>query len=298
MRNDYLINVIILHISLSLIYTVLILFKKSVLTPANVLPILLIPFFGLLAALAAEWQTRIKSGNLDLEAELEPFTLTEDIYWKTIQRREETKSIVPLEEALLINDRMTRKKLIFEMLLDDPMKNLDILLLARENNDADTAHYANTTIAKIQRSFQLQLQKLAVAYEQNPQDAQTLDRYIDMLGKFIQSGLSEAYLQHKQRLIFANLLDHKLALSGMEKEALMQKIRNSLELKDFSAAFEAAEDLKINYPDDQDTWINQLLVGVEARDPRHLKETISEIRRRKIDWAPDNKEIVQPWMGI
>jgi len=297
MRNDYLPALIILHISLSLMYAALILFKKSALTPANILPILLIPCFGLLAALAAEWQTRIKSGDLDLEAELEPLTLTEDIYWKTIQRREEVQNIVPLEEALLINDRMTRKKLIFEMLLDDPMKNMDILLLARENNDADTAHYANTTIAKIQRSFQLQLQKLAVAYEQNPRDVHTLDRYIEVLGKFIESGLSEAYLQYKQRLIFGNLLDHKITLSGFEKETLILKIRNALELKDFSVAFEAAEDLKNNYPDDQDTWLNQLLVSVEGRDPRHLEEAKSEIRRRKIDWSPENKIIVQPWMA-
>jgi hypothetical protein len=288
---------LVLHFGLSSIYAILILLKKSALTQANILPILLIPGFGLLGALAAEWQTRVKSGNLDLEAELEPVSLADDIYWKTIQRRDEAENIVPLEEALLVNDRMTRKNLIFEMLLDDPLKNIDILMLARENNDTDTAHYANTTIAKIQRNFQLQLQKLAVLHEQNPADAQTLDHYIDILEKFISSGLSVAYLQHKQRLILGNLLDHKLALSGFHKETMKQKIRNDLELKNFSAAFETAEDLKNNFPNDQDAWLYQLLVSVEARDPRHLEETRTEIRRRQINWSPENRKIVNVWMG-
>jgi len=289
---------LILHIVLSLLYAAFIFLGKSTLTPANILPILLIPGFGLLAALVAEWQNRSGPGEKSFNENPGMLSLTEDIYWKTIQRREETQSIVPLEEALVVNDRQTRKKLIFEMLLDDPMKNIDILLLARENNDADTAHYANTTIAKIQRGFQLQLQKLAVDYEKNPGDEITLDRYIDVLGRFIESGLSEAYLQHKQRLIFAELLDHKIAQTGPGKIVLQKKIQNALELKDFSSAFEAVEELKTIYPDDQNTWVHLLLVSVETRDSRHLESTISEIRRRKIEWSAENKESVQPWVEV
>lgn len=159
-------TILLIHLLVSAVYIVLIVKKVSSLTPASILPILCIPFFGAAAAAAADLVNK-STGRKEAEP-IETLSLSEDIYWKTIKKREEAQNIVPLEEALIINDRITRKKLVLEMLLDDPMKNIDILLLARENNDVDTAHYANTTIAKIQRDFQLQIQQMAVAYENDP----------------------------------------------------------------------------------------------------------------------------------
>jgi len=143
--------------------------------------------------MAAEVVNLTHKSGMDTDP-IETLSLSEDIYWKSIKQRDEAQNIVPLEEALIINDRQTRKKLILEMLLDDPMKNIDILLLARENNDVDTAHYANTTIVKIQRGFQLQVQQLSVEHESDPGNIDLLNSYIETLGKFIESSLSEAFL--------------------------------------------------------------------------------------------------------
>ena len=179
-----------------------------------------------------------KKEDPDTEDTIETLSLTEDIYWKSIKKREQAQNIVPLEEALIVNDRQTRKKLIFETLLEDPMKNLDILLLARENNDADTAHYANTTIAKIQRDFQLKIQKLAFEYESDQDNVGLLNKYIETLRNFINSGLSESFLLIRQRIVLANLLERKISLEGWDRDTLLQKIMNSLELKDIRYCYE------------------------------------------------------------
>jgi len=230
MSFSFLNILIITHILLASIYITLIFTRRSTLTPANILPILSIPFFGVLSALAADLVHITNQHKQDPDS-IETLTLSEDIYWKSIKKREEAQNIVPLEEALIINDRQTRKKLILEMLLDDPMKNINILLLARENNDVDTAHYANTTIAKIQRNFQLQVQQLSVEHEADPDDSSILDRYIETLGNFIESGLSEAFLLKRQRVAFADLLEKKISLDGWNKKILLMKIHNCLDLK-------------------------------------------------------------------
>jgi len=288
---------IIIHFVITAAYTVLIFTRRSALTPANIMPILCIPFFGVLSALAADLVFITNQYKEDPDP-IETFSLSEDIYWKSIKKREEAQNIVPLEEALLINDRQTRKKLILEMLLDDPMKNINILLLARENNDVDTAHYANTTIAKIQRNFQLQVQQLSVEHEASPDDSSILNRYIEILGNFIESGLSEAFLLKRQRVAFADLLEKKISLDGWDKKTLLKKIHNCLALKDLNTAFESNEILKKNFPDDEQTWINALRISVAGHDAVRLEKTIDEINSRKISWSSSGKEQVNTWVQV
>ncbi|MDO9545178.1 MAG: hypothetical protein Q7J07_00315 [Pelolinea sp.] len=297
---DYsLINIIIvLHLALVGIYALLIYTRRSSLSPVNILPILCIPFFGIISALIADYVFFSKKQELDTTNSIETLTLSKDIYWKSIKKRKEAQNVVPLEEALIINDRQTRKELIFETLLEDPMKNIDILLLARENNDVDTAHYANTTIAKIQRDFQLKVQKLAVDHEADPNDAELLDNYIETLGNFIDSGLSEAFLLKRQRIVYADLLDKKIDLDSLGKDTLRKKIKNCLALKDINTAMEANDILKNNFPEDEQTWINALRISVAGHDALRLKETINEVNSRNIGWSLSGKEQISTWVEV
>lgn len=289
---------LIIHLIIAAFYTLLILTKRSSLTSANILLIALIPVFGLLSALTAEainFFRKTKAGEFEVDEAAE---FEEDIYWKSIKTREESTNIVPLEEALIINDRFTRKKLVMDMLLDDPMKNIDILLLARENNDLDTAHYANTTIAKVQRDFQLQVQELAAAHEAYPLDKKILDEYINTLTHFIESGLSEAYLLKRQRILLDELLDEKIERYGWSKESLNQKINNCLHLKDINGAVAANGILRDHFPDDEDTWINALQISVAGHDSVMLEDTLEEIDRREIDWSISGREMVRTWIAV
>jgi len=97
---------IITHLVLVGIYTALIFTRRSTLTPANILPMLYIPFFGIISAIAADLIFLTKKPE-DLTDPIGSLSLSEDIYWKSIKKREEAQNIVPLEEALIINDRLT-----------------------------------------------------------------------------------------------------------------------------------------------------------------------------------------------
>jgi len=298
MNATLLYGLLIIHLVTSILYAILIITRRSSHKSRNILPILLIPLFGPIAALLTDILNAFTKGEKK-PVELQTLGLSEDIYWKTIKRREEEKNIVPLEDALVLNNRGIRRKLMLDTLLDDPMRYLDVLMLARDNDDIDTAHYANTTIAKIQREFQLKIQQLAVEYERDPDGVKILDQYIDTTGKYIESGLADAYLLQRQRLMFAELLQKKLALEPHNKEILIKKIRNSIALNNLTSAFEASEMLKQSYPENEQSWIETLRVCLAAFDEKRLKETVSEIRRRDIDWIQTGREQVSAWiMGI
>ena len=146
--------ILVIHIVLCLIYLIFSLTRETTLRKENIIPILLIPLFAPLTAIILEWlQFSGHQGEKLDEILLEP--LEDDILWKTVKNHHEVGNIVPLEEALIINENNTKRRMMLDALYDDPLKYLDVLLVASHNEDVETAHYATTTLSHSQKKFQI-----------------------------------------------------------------------------------------------------------------------------------------------
>lgn len=288
--------IVAIHAVCALVYTILILLRKSHLGYDHIIPIICVPVFGILAAFLIEyikWKKELAEGPVDLHS----FTLDNNPYWKNIISRKEDENIVPLEEAILINNDQTRRRLMLEALYDDPRKYLDVLMVSRNNEDIETAHYATTTIVKIQRGFQLEVQKLEAAVNDDPDDIALLDQYLDVLEKYIESGVLEDHLLKRQRIHYAMMLQKKLNMKPDDKTAMIKSIHNSIKMDDLQNAAKFAELLKASHPDDEDTWIESIKVSVESQNSAQLRKTLAEIRNLNIDWSKQGRELVEPWLN-
>jgi len=285
------------HLLLALIFTIFILSGKSHLRKEQFIFFYLIPIFGIFAALIIELMI-ISGREGKMSVDLDPLYQGDDILWKTLKSFHEKGDLVPLEEAILINETKIRRRFMLETLYSDPYKYLDILNIAKFNDDMETSHYATTTISKAQKDFQLSIQRLAMEVENNPENTAVLDSYIEILGKYIKSGLLEEHLLKNLRLVYSTILDKKLRRVKSDKKTLIEKLRNNIELKDYVTAFETSNLLKKNFPEDEETWIEALRVYVEGNDAGGLSETINEIRRNDIVWTRQGKDQVSPWFVV
>jgi hypothetical protein len=125
-----------------------------------------------------------------------------------------------------------------------------------------------------------------------------LDSYIEILGKYIKSGLLEEHLLKNIRFVYSTMLDKKLHKVKSDKNSLIEKLRNNIELKDYVSAFETSDLLKKNFPKEEETWIETLRVCVEGNDPGRLQETINEIRYNAIIWTRQGKYQINPWFNV
>jgi hypothetical protein len=289
--------ILLSHLLLALVFTLFILSGKSHLRKEQFIFFYLIPVFGIFAALVIEFMIISGRGG-KTPVHLEPLHLGDDILWKTLKSFHEKGDLVPLEEAILINETKTRRKFMLEILYSDPYKYLDVLNIAKFNDDIETSHYATTTISKAQKDFQLSVQKLAVEVENQPENVTALDSYIEILGKYIKSGLLDEHLLKNLRLVYSNILDKKLHKVMSDKKTMIEKLRNNMELQDYVAAFETSDLLKKNFPKDEETWIEALRVCVEGNDPGRLQETLVEIRRNDVIWTSLGREQVSPWFKV
>jgi hypothetical protein len=287
--------IVIVHILFTLVYSVFIFSGRSHLRKEQIIPIFFVPVFGPITAFVIEMLN-----NLNIQGtrpiELESLSLGEDILWVTLKSFHEKGDIVPLEEAILINDVKVRRRSMLETLYTDPLKYLDILNIAKYNDDIETSHYATTTIAKAQKDFQLSIQKLAVAVGNNPDDRDLLDKYIETLDKYIESGLLEEHLLRNLRIVYSKVLDKKLEISKNDKDAMIKKLRNCIKLNDYNSAFEIGDYLIENWKEDEDSWIESLRACVDGQDGNRLRGMLTEMNSQKISWTRDGKEKIKVWL--
>lgn len=287
--------IIFIHTLIALVYVLWILSGRSNLRKEYILVIILLPIFGPLACLVIEYiimSDRAGRKSLDVDNTI----FRDDILWKTLKNYHEKGDIVPLEEAILINDVKTRRKFMLDTLYDDPSKYLDILMVAKNNDDVETSHYATTSISYIQRSFQLSIQKYAIALEREPDNLELLDDYIGTLGNYVESGLLEEHLLKNLRIVYSQVLDKKLAKIKDDESTLIEKLKNSIELGDYVSAFGASDLLKEYWPEDEQTWLAAIRVCVDGNDRNRLQETLAEIQLQKINWTKNGMEQISPWL--
>ena len=240
-------ELLIVHVLLTLVYSVFIFSGKSHLRKEQIMLIFFLPVVGPIAALIIEMLNILNiQGTKPLE--MEPVSLGDDILWVTLKSFHEKGDLVPLEEAILINDVKVRRKVMLETLYTDPLKYLDILNIAKYNNDIETSHYATTTISKAQKDFHLSIQKLAVAVENNPDDLDLLDEYIEILDKYIESGLLEEHLLKNLRIVYSKALDRKLKNAKNDRNTLIKKLGNCIKLNEYNSAYEIGDYLIANWP--------------------------------------------------
>lgn len=203
---------------------------------------------------------------------------------------------VPMEEALLINDAGKRRTLMMNMLRSDPKKYMDVLLLARFNEDPETSHYATATLMELQRQMQLDIQRCQSQIEEQPDDADARLRYVDILQEYCASGLIEGQVLDRQRSLLREAL--QAAIERMPSaELYAMAARNELALECASEAKQLASDMMKRWPHEEKTWLEALRVVVETRDQQGLRMFLQAASRADVDWSTQGREQMKYWMG-
>ena len=121
---------------------------------------------------------------------VEKLRVNEEIYKNMFPAMEENdRDVVPLEEALLLNDPSRRRELIMNVLNDNPGEYVELLKQARMNEDVEVVHYAITAMVELSKEYDYRLQKIEKKYTNDPDDPVILEEYCDFLKEISESGL-------------------------------------------------------------------------------------------------------------
>lgn len=252
----------------------------------------LVPLWGpLLLVLCARGEA---FGDALEDGTLESLLLNDEIRRGTqVQVREGDAGVVPLEEALIVNDPSDRRRLMLSMLTEDPDAYLGQLQAAKLNDDVEVAHYAATAVAQISKESDLKLQQLERAFKTDP-STENLDAYCDYLGEYLASGLAEGRVAQIQRQQYARLLARRCE----REDGAALRIRYATALADAGELDEAeavATQLVADTPDEQEAWMLCLRLAVMRRDGEAVQQVIDAIDNQHVYLSAENREKLAFW---
>lgn len=203
--------------------------------------------------------------------------------------------LVPLEEALLLNEPRERRMLMHNVMRTNSMAYLDLLFLARENEDSETVHYATSTIMELQRQLELELQRLRDAVALEPKDPDAHKAYIRLLTRYCDSRLLSGPPLARQRQALLDALRDGLAVEEGEELRRLQ-VEALLAVEEYDQARAASERMLSLRPQREAGWIAAMRVAVKARDLEGVEELRTRMRRAQVDWTPAGYALVTTWM--
>lgn len=201
----------------------------------------------------------------------------------------EAASTVPMEEAFLISEPQVRREMMMKLLHDDPDKNIELLMMARFNDDPETAHYATATLTEYQRRTEMALQQSQMRLAREPGDTDTRLDYIRQMEAYIESGLLEGHLLVRQR----TLLEKELAcLTPGQTDLTLGclRARNLLALGRIGDAETQARELVLRFPRAEEPWLELMRIAVDSRNARELSTLQSQMEQAGILWSYHGRE--------
>ena len=240
--------------------------------------IVLVPLWGPLLVVLLSVRSAVFGEGLK-ESALESLRFNDDLHRSmSVPSGEDDAGVVPLEEALIVNDPAYRRRLMLSMLTEEPDAYLAQLQAAKLNDDVE-AHYAATAVAQISKESDLKLQQLERVFKTDP-SAQNLNEYCDFLGEYLGWGLAEGRVAQIQRQQYARLLARRCE----REDTLELRIRYATALADVGQIDEA-----------QEVWMLCLRLAVMRRDGDEVHRVIDAIDKQHVYLSADNREKLAFW---
>lgn len=254
-----------------------------------------VPVWGPLCILPLELRTRGDT-SVSEEIGLEKLKINDEIY-RSILKEEgiQEDQIVPLEEALVLNDTGTRRELMMEIMYGDTQMYVRQLQEARMNDDTEVVHYAVTALVELQKEYDLMFQKMDRRIADAPDDDELLDQYLKLMEQYIGTGLLEGNTRTVQMKNYSGLLAKKIRSGKAELPWYLKKIDIDLKLGEYESAYTVIKEVLDQWPRTEAGYLYSIQYFSCVRNRQGIDHVLSLIRRRKIFLSSEGRKTVEFW---
>ena len=245
-----------------------------------------VPVFGalcLLVRLAGEKGRWIGTRTIGLEQG----SVMTGQYMQIQVKEDVCKDLVPLEEALLVNDTKVCHSIMLGILCGHPEESIEMLQRAGSGDDMEVTHYATTMMMELLTQYEKKIQEYDRRYQENP-EPELIYEYINCLVGLIDSKLVEGDIERIYRQRLAGLTEQC-------EKALLIGIENNLMLGENEKAYEQLKKAYSVYPEDERVY---MLLGQyfrNIRDYDSFEKMVRHLRDNHIYLSHEGKEWLAFW---
>ena len=224
--------------------------REKELALENLMPIVLtVPVFGTLCFLLRLFEeTCRRLGRRTIG--LEQGNIMTGRYQQIQAGEEACRELVPLEEALLVNNTKVCHSIMLGILCGQPDAYIEMLQRAGRGDDMEVTHYATTMMMELLTQYEKKIQEYDRKYRENPRQ-ELLCEYIGCLYELIHSKLLEGEIERIYRQRLAGLTEQ---LKDKMGKMLFISIENNLMLGKNERAYELLKTAYRAYPEEEQVY--------------------------------------------
>ncbi|WP_142383655.1 hypothetical protein [Bacillus sp. V5-8f] len=203
---------------------------------------------------------------------------------------------IPITDAFLLNENNVKRSLLKQSLNDNTIQNLDILKLALENEDSETAHYAASAMLEIKRKTLSSLQEFSEQVKNSPDDFSLLASYADALKQSIEIGVLDSSMKKKYMHVYSDLLGKILSNHSTAKEYFIDKINYDLQLKQYSKAKQYCEIFIEKHSFEEMPFLLFLKYYFQIGDSESFQKMLNKLKKSPVRLSSTGLEMVRFWL--
>ena len=253
-----------------------------------------LPVAGLLVAAAIEVMKHGTPVNI-FESENEAIENDVGRRWIVAQKVEDTV-FMNINDALMLSDINTRRKLILNIIKHEPEMHMPGLKAALENEDGEVSHYASSAVTHILSKLLVELQGYISQYDENKDNEEFLLGYTNTLKTYISSGFAEQKIVMTYIHYYRDVLLQLIGIKVASETHFAELVDIYLSEKDHTNALKYAQHFLDTYPESDVAYMKYANVCVESKNNELLVEIIEKLFNSSIMLSPKNMASFRFWL--
>ncbi len=206
------------------------------------------------------------------------------------------RNIIPLEEALLVNEKKDLRTVFVNVMREDIRSSLASITLALDSEDSETSHYAAAVLSDELNKFRIFVQKqlLRIREDDSP-DTECEETLIDYMDHILKQ---HVFSVHEQRKFVNQMAETAELLYGKDSsritvqryEALCLRI---LEIKDYANVEKWCLRMEGQYPDELPTYTCRLKLSFARQDREAFFQTLEALKKSDVVIDRETLELIR-----
>lgn len=209
---------------------------------------------------------------------------------------ERERNVVPLEEAIAVNDQKSLRMAMLNVLKGEIQHSLAAIALALEANDSESSHYAASILSHELNEFRMEAQKLYLGIRDEEHD-QT--EYEDMMINYTDDILKQNVFTDLEQRRFVRMMTEAAESfysknpSGMSQQQYENVCLRLLDIKEYEDSEKWCIRLAGQYPDSLSAFTCKLKLYFSVRNREAFFTTLDALRQSDVVIDNETLELIR-----
>ncbi|WP_313800175.1 hypothetical protein [Cytobacillus sp.] len=209
---------------------------------------------------------------------------------------EKETSIVPMKDALLLNDNQTKRKMLMDLLKNETFNRIEILQTALKNDDTETSHYAATAIQDIKGKLLNSIGEMEYQIEENPNDLKLLISFGQVIKNYLNTGFLDHRTVKQYSYRYSRIMENILEINPKGNEFYIEKINCDLQLGELETAEKYCQLFLHHCGNEEEAYFMTMKFYYTIKNQIKFHEVLQLLRQSPVRLTPQGLNKIRFWL--